>query len=97
MPISEKQNDAVAETVRRLKDAGFRAQADWRNEKIGYKIREAQMDKIPYMLVIGDREAQTGAVSVRSRGEGIWARCPWMISWRAPGKRWKPKQSTDGE
>ena len=70
LPISEKQNDAVAEAVRRLKEAGFRAEADWRNEKIGYKIREAQMDKIPYMLVIGDREAQSGAVSVRSRSGG---------------------------
>ena len=45
-------------------------EADLRNEKVGYKIREAQMQKVPYMLVIGDREAEADAVSVRSRSEG---------------------------
>ena len=45
-------------------------QADLRNEKIGYKIREAQLQKVPYMLVVGDREAEAGAVSVRSRSKG---------------------------
>ena len=47
---------------------------DDRNEKTGYKIREAQLQKIPYMLIVGDREEESGAVSVRSRGEGTKAR-----------------------
>ena len=50
-----------------LEEAGFRAEADLRNEKIGYKIREAQMQKIPYMLVIGDKEVEDGSVAVRTR------------------------------
>ena len=54
----------------RLADAGFRVQVDERQEKIGYKIREAQLQKIPYMLVVGDREAAEGAVAVRSRSGG---------------------------
>ena len=49
---------------------GFLVEKDMRNEKIGYKIREAQMDKIPYMLVIGDKEVESGAVAVRSRAKG---------------------------
>ena len=53
-----------------LADAGFRAELDERQEKIGYKIREAQLQKIPYMLVVGDREAAEGTVSVRSRSGG---------------------------
>ena len=51
----------------KLNDLGFRAETDLRNEKIGYKIREAQLQKTPYMLVIGDKEAETGAVAVRTR------------------------------
>ena len=54
----------------RLKAAGLRVEIDRRNEKIGYKIREAQVQKVPYMLVVGDREAEEGTVSVRARGEG---------------------------
>ena len=54
----------------RLAEAGFRVQVDERQEKIGYKIREAQLQKIPYMLVVGDREAAEGAVAVRSRSGG---------------------------
>ena len=49
---------------------GFRVQADLRPEKIGFKIREAQLDKVPYMLVIGEKEQTAGAVAVRSRSEG---------------------------
>ena len=70
MPISERQEEAVRAVTEQLKAAGLRAEADLRNEKIGYKIREAQMEKIPYMLVIGDKEAGQGLVSVRSRKEG---------------------------
>jgi threonyl-tRNA synthetase len=70
LPIADR-HAAYAQTVRqRLADAGLRVQVDERQEKIGYKIREAQLQKIPYMLVVGDREAADGAVSVRSRAGG---------------------------
>ncbi len=58
---------SVAETLR---EEGFRVELDLRNEKIGYKIREARLEKVPYMLVIGDKEAETGAVAVRHREDG---------------------------
>ena len=70
LPISEKQADAARAVADQLKAAGLRASADLRNEKVGYRIREAQMQKVPYMLVVGDREAEAGTVSVRSRSEG---------------------------
>ncbi|MCI8554737.1 MAG: threonine--tRNA ligase [Clostridiales bacterium] len=70
LPIADRLADRAMEAVEQLRTAGFRAEADLRNEKIGYKIREAQMEKIPYMLVIGDREAEAGTVSVRSRSGG---------------------------
>src|SRR3954467_11783571 len=70
MPIADR-HAAYAETVRaRLAAAGLRAELDDRQEKIGYKIREAQLQKIPYMLVTGDREAAEGTVSVRTRSGG---------------------------
>ena len=53
-----------------LKDSNIRVDADFRNEKIGYKIRKAESDKVPYMLVIGGREAESSNVSVRVRGQG---------------------------
>jgi threonyl-tRNA synthetase len=70
LPISERLADKAAEVNIALQAAGIRSQWDERNEKIGYKIREAQMQKVPYMLVIGDREAESGTVAVRSRKEG---------------------------
>ncbi len=70
MPISERQAEAAQALTEQLKAVGLRAEADVRNEKIGYKIREAQMQKIPYMLVLGDKEVEAGEVSVRSRKEG---------------------------
>ncbi len=70
LPISEKHLD-FAETIRKtLYDAGIRVELDTRSEKIGYKIREAQLRKIPYMLIVGDKEAESGTVSVRSRSKG---------------------------
>jgi threonyl-tRNA synthetase len=54
----------------RLAEAGLRVDVDGRQEKIGYKIREAQLQKIPYMLVVGDREVAEGAIAVRSRSAG---------------------------
>ncbi len=70
LPLSEKMLDKAEEITETLKQYGFRAETDVRNEKIGYKIREAQMQKVPYMLVIGEREAEAGLVSVRSRKDG---------------------------
>lgn len=70
LPISEKQSEKVMEVAERLRAAGLRAESDLRNEKVGYKIREAQVQKVPYMLIIGEREAEEGTVSVRSRKEG---------------------------
>ena len=70
LPLSDR-HVAYADSVRgRLADAGFRVEVDERVETIGYKIREAQLQKIPYMLVVGDREVAEGAVSVRSRSGG---------------------------
>ncbi len=70
LPISERLLDKAAEVNEALKKAGLRSELDSRSEKIGYKIREAQMQKVPYMLIIGDREAEAGEVSVRSRKDG---------------------------
>jgi threonyl-tRNA synthetase len=70
LTITERSGDAAKEAVAALKKAGVRAEYDIRNEKIGYKIRQAQMEKVPYMLVIGDKEAQDNLVSVRKRGVG---------------------------
>ena len=70
LPISERQLDYAKSVESRLKEAGLRATFDERGEKIGYKIREAQLMKIPYMLIVGDKEAQSGTVSVRSRAGG---------------------------
>ncbi len=70
LPISDAQADAAKQLCDRLSDAGLRVNVDYRNEKIGYKIREAQMQKTPFMLIIGDKEMQNGTVSVRSHKEG---------------------------
>ncbi len=67
LPITDRSGERCRELVKLLDEAGFRAEADLRNEKIGYKIREAQMQKIPYMLVIGDKEVEDGSVAVRTR------------------------------
>lgn len=68
MTITDRQRDYVSQVGERLRSAGIRAETDLRNEKIGYKIREAQVEKIPYMLVVGDREVAAQAVAVRLRG-----------------------------
>ena len=67
MPITDRQLDYANQVGAKLKDAGIRVTVDDRKEKVNLKIREAQLQKVPYMLVVGDREAQTGAVSVRNR------------------------------
>ena len=67
LPISEKHMDYAEKVLGALKDAGIRAEVDSRAEKIGYKIREARLQKIPYMLVVGAKEEEEGKVAVRSR------------------------------
>ncbi len=70
LTITERGDARAAEIERLLDAAGLRAEKDLRNEKIGFKIREAQMEKVPYMLVIGDKEIESGEVAVRSRKDG---------------------------
>ena len=70
MTITDRSRDWAVEVAKRLEAAGIRVETDLRNEKIGYKIREAQSLKIPYMLVLGDKEAEAGTVSVRTRAGG---------------------------
>lgn len=70
IPVSDKQNAYANEIWSKLKAANLRASIDTRAEKMGWKIRQAQLEKIPYMLIIGDKEVEAGLVSVRSRSEG---------------------------
>ncbi len=70
IPIAERHQEYARQVATRLSDAGLRVELDDRNEKMGYKIREAQNQKVPYMLVVGDKEAQSGQVSVRNRFQG---------------------------
>jgi threonyl-tRNA synthetase len=70
LPVGQTHRDYAAGLHERLREAGVRAEVDSRDDKVGYKIRGAQLQKIPYMLIIGDREVSTGAVSVRHRREG---------------------------
>ncbi len=70
LPLIEKHHEYVLALKKKLSAVGIRCEIDLRNEKIGYKIREAQLEKIPYMLVVGDKEMENNAVAVRSRKEG---------------------------
>ena len=70
LPVSEKFADYAKEVSDSLKAAGIRVETDDRNEKLGYKIRSAQMEKVPYMLIVGEKEVEEKAVSVRKRDEG---------------------------
>ncbi len=77
LPITDRAHDYADGLVKKLSDAGIRAEGDFRSEKLGYKIREAQLQKIPYMLVVGDRDMENGTVSVRTRGgEDLGAMTP---------------------
>ncbi len=74
MGITDKQSDYVQKIARQLQDQGFRADTDLRNEKIGFKIREHTLRRVPYLIVVGEREAQDNAVAVRTRkGEDLGA------------------------
>jgi threonyl-tRNA synthetase len=70
LPIADRHHEYARQVEQRLTEAGFRVEVDARNEKLGYKIREAQAQKYPYMLVVGDRDVEAGTVSVRSREQG---------------------------
>lgn len=70
LTLTDRTIDAARELKGRLERAGIRVELDARGEKIGYKIREAQLEKVPYMLIIGDKEVESGVISVRSRKEG---------------------------
>ncbi|HPF44375.1 MAG TPA: threonine--tRNA ligase [Syntrophomonadaceae bacterium] len=70
LPITDRQHDYARQVTEELQKAGFRAEADYRSEKIGYKIREGQMQKVPYQLIIGDKESEEQGVAVRHRKEG---------------------------
>jgi threonyl-tRNA synthetase len=70
IPITEKQAEAAETVKERLTRAGIRAEIDLRNEKMGFKIREGQMQKLPYLAVVGEREAARGQVAVRHRKDG---------------------------
>ncbi|MBQ2005045.1 MAG: threonine--tRNA ligase [Peptococcaceae bacterium] len=70
LPITDKFNDYAYEVASKLEAIGVRVEVDSRNEKIGYKIRESQMQKVPYMLVVGEKEATSNTVGLRKRGEG---------------------------
>ncbi len=70
LPISERHAEFARTIAQEMRDQDIRVEVDDRNEKIGYKIREAQLEKVPYMLVVGDKEAETRSVSVRKRGQG---------------------------
>lgn len=70
LPITDHQQDYAYEVQRQLKDRGFRVDVDDRNEKVNFKIREAEVQKVPYMLIVGKREVEAGTVSLRKHGEG---------------------------
>ena len=70
LPVTDRAADYCAEKAKALEAMGFRVEVDYRNEKIGKKIREAQLEKVPYMLVVGDRDMENGTVSPRHRADG---------------------------
>ncbi|NRD69533.1 threonine--tRNA ligase [Psychrobacter okhotskensis] len=101
MNITDKQADACENVVSELKNAGLRAISDLRNEKIGFKIREKTLERIPYMLVLGDKEIETGSVNVRTReGEnlGVMSVSEFIaLVQTAVGKKGRQTPKTDEE
>jgi threonyl-tRNA synthetase len=74
LPVTDRAAEYAGGIVNKLQAAGFRAEADYRPEKLGYKIREAQGQKIPYMIIVGDKDMENGTISVRHRaGEDLGA------------------------
>jgi threonyl-tRNA synthetase len=70
LPITDRVNEYARKVARELRSAGLRVEANLRSEKIGAKIRDAQLQKVPFMLVLGDREMEQGGVAVRERAKG---------------------------
>ena len=70
LPVTDRASDYCAEQAKKLEAMGFRVEVDYRNEKIGKKIREAQLEKVPYMVVVGDRDIENNTVSPRHRADG---------------------------
>jgi threonyl-tRNA synthetase len=70
LPITHAHHEYAEDCVKRLRAAGIRTEGDFREEKIGYKIRAAELQKIPYMAVVGEREAENGTMAIRSKAEG---------------------------
>ena len=70
LPVTDRAADYCADAAKALEAQGFRVEVDYRNEKIGKKIRDAQMEKVPYMVVVGDRDMENGTVSPRHRADG---------------------------
>ena len=68
LPLADRHHGYAGQVVARLQADGLRGEVDTRNEKIGFKVREAEVQKIPYILVVGDKETAAGTVSVRLRG-----------------------------
>ena len=101
MNITDKQAEACENVVNELKNVGIRAVSDLRNEKIGFKIREKTLERIPYMLVLGDKEIETGSVNVRTReGEnlGVMSISDFMaLVQTAVGKKGRQTPKTDEE
>ena len=70
LPIADRHQDYAREMIAKLQAVGVRCELDDRSEKIGFKIRSAQMEKIPYMILVGDKDIEAGTISVRSRKNG---------------------------
>ena len=70
LPIADRHLDYIYEVKKALEAKGIRCEVDDRNEKIGYKIREAQVNKVPYMVIVGDKDVESGTVAIRSRKDG---------------------------
>ena len=70
LAVADRHLDYAYEIKKQLDEAGMRVEVDSRSEKIGYKIREAQLEKVPYMIIVGDKDIEAGTISVRHRKEG---------------------------
>ena len=80
LPISDRHDDYARGSLAELREAGVRVELDQRSESIGKKIRDAEIGRYPYMLVVGDREQETGAVAVRSHADGDLGEMCWPTS-----------------
>jgi threonyl-tRNA synthetase len=74
--VADRHLPFAAEVAASLEEKGFRVEVDDRNERVGYKIRDGELEKVPYLLVVGDKETEARAVSVRKRGQGDLGRIP---------------------